>query len=322
MAERSSKIAIYAALFGNLAIAVTKGVAAALTGSSAMLSEAIHSLVDTGNEALLLYGRHRANQPPDAAHPLGHGRELYFWSFVVALLIFALGGGVSFYEGVTHYLAPEPITKPAVAFIVLGMAFLFEGISFAIGYRQFLKARTSDAGFWKSFRHAKDPTIFTILFEDAAALAGILIAFAGTSLTLITGNEVFDAASSMLIGMVLAAVAVLLAREAKALLVGERADQAVTSAIQAAASKVDGVRSINAIVTMQLSPQQVIVNLNIDFDDSYGVRELEVAIAQLEEAVRASHTQVYAVFVKPQSSENFALSRERVMTPDRLANET
>lgn len=284
-----------------------------------MLSEAIHSVVDTGNEVLLIHGRRRADRPPDEAHPFGYGRELYFWSFVVALLIFAVGGGVSFYEGVSHYLAPEPITKPSLAFIVLGLAFLFEGVSFVVGFHQFSKVRPAETKFWEAFRMTKDPTIFTVLFEDAAALLGILVALAGTALTLATGKETFDAGASMLIGMILAGVAVLLAREAKALLLGERADPEVTRAVRSAASRARGVHAINAIVTTQLSPEQVIVNLNIDFDNSYDVRALEAVILELENSVRASHPQVYAVFVRPQSTEAYNSRRvsKTAPVPDR-----
>jgi cation diffusion facilitator family transporter len=183
VAEHSSRTAIIAALIGNLAIAVVKGIAAAMTGSSSMLSEAVHSLVDTGNEVLLLYGQHRAAKPPDDLHPFGHGRELYFWSFVVALLIFALGAGVSIYEGMLHIASPEPIERAWINFTVLGLAFVFESISWWFGWKAFNVDRKG-RGIWSTFKASKDPTTFMVLFEDSAALVGIVVAALATGLSL------------------------------------------------------------------------------------------------------------------------------------------
>ncbi|MEO8141773.1 MAG: cation diffusion facilitator family transporter, partial [Sphingomicrobium sp.] len=222
MAEHNNKTAIYAALIGNLAIAATKGVAATITGSSAMLSEAVHSAVDTGNALLLLYGLKRAAKPPDQRHPFGYGRELYFWCFVVALLVFALGAGISIWEGVRHLRDPEPITRPWVNYVVLGLAFLFESGSWYFGWKAFAASR-GRGSFWSSVTDSKDPTTFMILFEDSAALLGIVIAAIGTFLSVQLGDPRIDGAASILIGVVLALVAVVLGRESKELLIGERA---------------------------------------------------------------------------------------------------
>ncbi len=232
MARHDNTTALYAALFGNLAIAVTKFIAAGITGGSAMLSEGVHSLVDSGNEVLLLYGQQRAAKPPDAAHPVGYGRELYFWCFVVAMMIFALGAGISTYEGVIHILDPAPITRPGITFIVFGLAFVFESISLGFAWRAFRKTKGRHS-IWQAVRRSKDPTSFTVFLEDSAALIGIVIAMAGTAVSVVTENPVWDGAASVAIGILLAGVAVVLARESKQLLVGETADPEVVAALRA-----------------------------------------------------------------------------------------
>jgi len=214
MARRSSKKVVYAALLGNVLVALTKFAAAGLTGSSAMVSEAIHSLVDTGNEILLLYGLRRAARPPDELHPLGHGRELYFWSFIVTLLIFALGAGVSVYEGISHVIAPVPISNSIVNYVVLGLAFVFEGISWGVAIKEFRSAK-GKRGYFEAVRQSKDPTMFMVLFEDTAALIGLMIALAGIATSEALDRSVLDGAASIGIGVLLGVVAMFLAREAK-----------------------------------------------------------------------------------------------------------
>ena len=303
--DTQSKLVVWAALLGNLAIAATKFAAAGITGSSAMLSEAVHSLVDTGNELLLLYGMNRAARPPDAEHPLGHGRELYFWAFVVALLIFAVGAGVSFYEGIRHIRNPEPIVRPGVVFAVLAASFLFEGISWGLALRQFRRAQ-GDLGWWEAFRQSKDPTTFMVLFEDSAALLGIGVAALGVTLALLTGDPRWDGVASLAIGAILATVAVLLARESKALLIGERGDPALSAAIMELARDAPGVERANGIVTLQLAPDQVVVNLSLEFDDALHTTGIETAVTTLERRIRAAHPEVAALFVKPQSASEAA----------------
>ena len=299
MAE-GSKLVVYAALAGNVAIAVTKFVAAAISGSSAMLSEGVHSFVDSFNQLLLLYGMNRAQRPPDDTHPLGYGRELYFWSFVVAILIFGLGAGVSVYEGVVHIQDPEPVRRPALVFGVLGVSFLFEGGSWLVALREF-RAKQGAKSFWQAFRHSKDPTTFMVLFEDSAALAGIVVAAAGVGTALLTGDPRFDGIASLVIGAILAAVAVLLARESKALLIGERADPELSAAILKLARATPTVEGANGVATVQLAPDQVVVTLSLDFEDARSAGEVERAVAELERKVRAAHPEVTAIFVKPQS---------------------
>ena len=291
---------VWAALFGNVAVAATKLLAALLSGSSAMLSEAVHSVVDTGNEVLLLYGLRRAALPPDADHPFGHGRELYFWSFIVALSVFALGAGVSAYEGVTHLQHPEPIRRPVIVFIVLGLAFLFEGTTWTIAFRTF-RAKKGGQSWWAAFRASKDPPTFIVLFEDSAALIGIVVAATGVSLSLATGDPRWDGIASLVITALLAVVAMLLVREAKALLIGERADPALSKAIEEVAAGVAGIVAINGIATLQLSPEQVIVYFSVKFDDTLFTPQIETIVERMECGIRASYPQVSALFVKPQT---------------------
>lgn len=299
MAEHSSRTAIIAALIGNLCIAVTKGVAAGLSGSSAMLSEAVHSLVDTGNEVLLLYGQHRSSKPPDAVHPYGYGRELYFWSFVVALLVFALGAGVSAYEGVVHIMNPEPITRAWINFAVFGLSFLFEGVSWWFGWKSFDAARQGKP-FWAAFKSSKDPTSFMVLFEDSAALLGILIAASATALSLWLDAPWIDGTGSILIGVLLAIVAVLLARESKALLIGERAAPELSQAIKRIANSEPCVTRVISVTTSQLSPAQVIATIGIDIEDSLRVPQVEALIRSLEQRIAAEHPEVFRVFIRPE----------------------
>lgn len=299
--KSGNTLVVWAALGGNLVIAIVKFVAAAVSGSSAMLSEGVHSLVDTVNEILLLYGMKRSGRPPDATHPLGHGRELYFWSFVVALLIFAVGAGVAVYEGVAHLMHPAALRSPRTVFIVLGVSAMFEGGSWFIAFREF-RTKQGGATVWQAFRRSKDPPSFMVLFEDSAALAGIAVAAAGTALAVATGDPRWDGAASLVIGGILAVVAALLARESKALLIGERADPALSAAIMKLAREISGVGQANGIATIQLAPDQVIVNLSLEFDDALCTPAIEAAVVELERRVRKSHPEVSAMFVKPQTA--------------------
>lgn len=294
-----SRPAIIAALIGNLLIAITKGIAAAITGSSAMLSESVHSLVDTGNEVLLLYGQHRSSRPPDEIHPFGYGRELYFWCFVVALLIFALGAGISIYEGVVHIRHPEAITKPIINFIVLGLAFIFEGVSWFVAWRGFQRVR-GDGSFWHVIRNSKDPTSFMVLFEDSAALIGIVIAAVGTALAVELDAPWIDGTASILIGLVLAAVAIVLARESKNLLIGERADPELQKAIREAADREECVRSVSRVLTTHMAPDQVIASMDVEFDDELTIPDVEKLIARIEGGLRDRHPELSRVFIRPE----------------------
>jgi cation diffusion facilitator family transporter len=298
VAEHTSRTAIIAALIGNSLIAVTKGIAASITGSSAMLSEAVHSLVDTGNEILLLYGLKRAEKPPDKKHPYGYGRELYFWSFVVALLIFAVGAGVSAYEGVVHIRHPEPIAQVWINFVVLGLAGIFEGVSWWFGWKAFSRVRRSRP-IWDAFVASKDPTTFMVLFEDTAALLGILIAAIATFLSWKLDRPWIDGAGSIMIGLVLAIVAVLLARESKELLIGERASPELSAAVRQTASEDPCVRQVVDLTTSQMGPDQVIATISIEIDEDLRVPEVERLIARIEEAIRSRFPQLFRIFIRP-----------------------
>jgi cation diffusion facilitator family transporter len=316
MAETSSRTAVIAALIGNLLIAGTKAVAAAISGSSAMLSEAVHSF-DTGNEVLLLYGQHRAAKPPDRTHPLGYGREIYFWSFVVALLIFALGAGVSIYEGITHIQHPEPIEDPLINFAVYGFAALFEAISWSYGWSAFQRIR-GDKGIMAAVRASKDPASFMVLFEDSAALVGIAIAAGATALSLRLDAPWIDGTGSILIGLVLGAVAIILARESKALLIGERAADELTDSLRKATLHQSGVKGVESILTTQLSPDQVIATLSVHFDDSLDVPKLEQLIGRIEAELRHQHPELFRVFVRPTPSTSDSVLSYRDQ-PQRVA---
>lgn len=296
----ASRKVIYAALAGNFMIALTKFGAAWWTGSSAMLSEGVHSVVDTSNQLLLLYGISRAAKPPDEDHPLGYGRELYFWSFIVALLIFSLGAGISFYEGLAHIRAPVHISDPAVNYIVLGVSFLFEGVTFWVALKEFNKLRGS-LGYIEAVTMSKDPPSFLVLFEDLAALIGIAIAFAGTLAAQLLAMPVLDGVAAIGIGAVLAVTAIFLARESKALLIGEGARGRANRSIREIAALQQGVEQVNDLVTMHLAPDQVVAALSLEFADPLTTPEIESTVQAIESRIREVHPEVVAVFVKPQS---------------------
>jgi cation diffusion facilitator family transporter len=297
----SSRKVINAAIVGNLLVAATKFGAAAWTGSSAMLSEAVHSVVDTGNSLLLLYGLHRAKRPPDHDHPLGYGREIYFWSFVVAVMVFALGAGVSLYEGIAHILNPEPIKNATVNYAVLGLSALFDGTTWWIALRNF-KGRMRYADIFRAIRKSKDPSSFMVLFEDSAALTGLMIAFAGTYFSVRLDLPTLDGVASILISAVLAVTAALLARETKGLLMGEAADQPIVDSIMHIAEVMEGVAHANGVITVHLAPEQIIVALSLEFADELRTPDIEFKVVELERRLRHLHPAVIAVFVKPQSS--------------------
>jgi cation diffusion facilitator family transporter len=299
MAQHDNTTALYAALFGNLAIAVTKFIAAWITGGSAMLTEGVHSLVDCGNEVLLLYGLKRAAKPADATHPVGYGRELYFWSFVVAMMIFALGAGISIYEGVIHILDPAPITRPGITFIVFGLAFVFESITLQFAWQAFRKTKGRHS-IWQAVRRSKDPTSFTVFLEDSAALMGIVIATAGTVISVVTEDPVWDGAASVAIGVLLAGVAVVLARESKQLLVGETADAEVVAALRTTVGAHPQVRRVVDLLTVQLGAEQVFAAFTLEFPDEMTIPDLEHLIGAIGSAVRQKHPEVTRIFVRPE----------------------
>jgi cation diffusion facilitator family transporter len=299
MAAGNSKPVVIAALVGNTLVAITKFIAAWWTGSSAMLSEAIHSLVDTSNQILLLYGLRRAERPPDASHPLGYGREIYFWSFIVALLMFTIGAGVTFYEGVQHILNPHEIVDARVNYIVLACAAVFEGASWAVALREFSKSK-GERGYYEATRQSKDPPTFIVLFEDTAALIGLLIAFLGTWAADRFSVPVLDGVASIGIGILLAGTAWVLARESMGLLIGEPANPRTRDAILAIAQTFDGIDRVQIIFTVHLAPDQVVVALRLEFRDDLRSPDIEKLTAELERRIHDAHPDVMAIFVKPQ----------------------
>jgi cation diffusion facilitator family transporter len=300
METHSSKRAIFAAIGGNLAIAVTKFVAAAFSDSSAMLSEGIHSLVDTGNGLLLLLGIRLSQRPADARHPFGHGKELYFWTLIVAILIFAVGGGMSMYEGITHISHPNPLTNPLWNYVVLGLAMVFEGYSWSVALREFRVAQREQE-LWRAVHTSKDPTIFTVLFEDSAALLGLVVALVGVYLGHRLQNPYLDGAASIAIGVILAAVAVLLAYESKGLLVGESASAQAVASIRRVTESDPAVERVGPLLTMHLGPHEVLLNIEIQFRQSLSAAEMEAAIDRVESVIRGQHPDVKRIFIEAES---------------------
>ncbi len=304
MSTSSSKKVIYAALVGNSLIAITKFTASVITGSSAMLSEAIHSLVDTGNQGLLLHGLKRAEKPADKDFPFGYGKEVYFWSFVVAILIFALGSGISIYAGISHILKPEPITNPMVNYIVLGLAMIFEGVAWYMAFKEFRK-RKGRWGYVKAVQRAKDPSVFVVLFEDSAALLGLIIAFLGVFLAQVTGILWFDGLASVIIGLILGATAIWLAIETKSLLIGESANNEVNQEIHEIAASFPGIEHVNEVLTLHMGPGFILVNISIDFVDQVSAAEVEQTIAAIDQEIKARNILVKRVFIEAESRRIF-----------------
>ncbi len=300
MSHAASKRVIYAALAGNLLIAVTKFVAAFVTGSSAMLSEGIHSTVDTGNQALLLYGIHRSKRPPDDTFPFGYGKEVYFWSFVVALLIFALGSGVSIYEGIHRLSHPAEMKNPALSYWVLGLSLVFEGGSWLFALKEFSKVK-GRRGYLEAVHEGKNPSMFMVLFEDSAATLGLVIAFFGVWLGHRTGNMAYDGWASILIGVLLGATAFWLAVETKSLLIGESALPEVVRGIRELAAGFPEIEHVNEVLTLHMGPEYILVNLSVDFVDSIPAGRVEEVIRKLDRRIKERYPLVKRVFVEAEA---------------------
>ncbi|MGD8269126.1 MAG: cation diffusion facilitator family transporter [Desulfobacterales bacterium] len=299
MASGSKKV-IYAALVGNSLVATTKFIAAAITGSSAMLSEGIHSVVDTGNQVLLLWGNRQSRKPADEQFPFGHGREIYFWCFIVAILIFALGAGFSIYEGIHHLLHPQPMKNPMVNYVVLGLAIVFEGGALWVALKVFNRAKGS-RGIVEAVQHGKDPTLFVVLFEDTAAMAGLLIALGGIALGQITGNPAFDGIAAILIGVILGGTAIWLAYETKSLLIGESADPEIVQTIREYCLELSPVKVVNEVLTMHMGPEFILVNVSVDMADKATAGEIEKAIAVFDQRIKSTFPAIKRVFVEAEA---------------------
>jgi cation diffusion facilitator family transporter len=311
-----AKFSIYAALASNLVIAAVKFAAAVVTGSSAMLSEGVHSLVDTTNELLLLYGIRRAARPADTNHPFGHGRELYFWSFIVAVQVLVVGAAATGYAGVNHVLHPQSIQYPQMNYLVLGASFVFEGISWWFGLKAF-RATKGLQSYSEAFRKSKDPTTFIVLFEDTAALFGLLIAAAGLAAAQVFNAPRLDGLASIGIALVLLVSSLLLARETKGLLIGETAHAQLRDAILLIAGTDPDIRHANGVLAVQLGPNQVVAALSLEFNEALSTKDIERCVNRIETSICRSFPDVVTLFVKPQSAETW-LSRlkRRVSVPD------
>lgn len=296
-----ANIVLFAALFANLGIAVAKFIAASITGSSAMLTEGVHSLVDSGNQVLLLFGQKQARRPPDVNFPFGYGRELYFWAFIVALLIFALGAGVSVYEGIRHVHEPEPLRDPTINYIVLGIAMLLEGGSWWVALKEF-NLKRGKLGLWQAVRASKDPPGFMVLFEDSAALLGLIVAAVGVWASHHYGDPRLDGVASIIIGLILGLVAVLLAGQVKGLLIGEAADPALVAGIWDAVAATPGVVAVNHVRTTHSAPEVVFVAISADFDDAMTLGEAEGRIEQLETDLKTRWPQLASIYIRPEKA--------------------
>lgn len=299
MASGSKKV-IYAALVGNGLIAVTKFIAAAITRSSAMFSEGIHSVVDTGNQVLLLHGLRQSKKPADELFPFGHGKELYFWSFIVAILIFAVGAGVSVYEGVQHLLHPQPIKNPVLNYIVLALAMVFEGGALFFASREFSREKGS-YGYIEAVHRGKDPSLFVVLFEDSAAMLGLVIAFFGVLVGHRTQNPLYDGVASVLIGLILGGTAIWLAYETKGLLIGESANEEVVQAVRRIVRDHEAIEHVNEILTMHMGPEFILVNLSVDFVEGATTEEVESTVAQLDRRIKENLPRVKKVFIEAEA---------------------
>ena len=299
MDSGSSKSAIYGALIANFAIAVSKFTASAFTGSSAMLSEGIHSMVDTGNQLLLLLGIKRSTRPADPRHPFGYGKELYFWSLIVAILLFALGGGMSLYEGIIHIKHPEPTSDPLWNYIVLGLAFVFESVAWVIAYRALKKEK--NMGFIKRLRASKDPSIFVVIFEDTAALLGVVVAFLGVYLGHALENPYLDGVASVIIGLILGSVSILLASESKGLLLGEGVAPSVFEGVKKIMLDDEAVAKIQDPLTMHFGPEEVLLAVNVEFRSELSSEEIAYSVDRIEQNIRSKYPEVKRIFIEAES---------------------
>lgn len=292
-------IAVYGAIVANVLIALTKFMAAAFSGSSAMLSEGVHSAADTGNQLLLLLlGVHRSRRPADRHHPFGHGKEIFFWGLIVAIILFALGGGISIYEGVHRWFNPGEMRDPMWSYVVLGVAFLFEGGSWIIAVRETLAAPETDKNLWRSFLASKDPAVYTVLAEDSAALLGLAVAFAGIWLRQHFGNSVYDAGASLVIGAILIVVAFVLAWQSRGLMVGESADERTLNRIRALVRRDPNVCRLDRLLTMYLGPDEILLNMEATFAPGLSTRDLGATVERLEREIRKAYPRIRQIFIE------------------------
>lgn len=302
MSSSSGKkpIAVYGAIAANFAIAVTKFIAAFSTGSSAMLSEGIHSVVDTGNQSLLLLGINLSKRSPDKRHPFGYGKELYFWSLIVAIILFGVGGGMSFYEGISHIQHPSELGDPLWNYVVLAIAAVFESVAFTIALKELL-GKKEDESMWRAIRDSKDPSIFVVLFEDAAALAGLVVAALGVYLGHRFNNPLFDGLASLVIGVILASVAVFLAYESRGLLLGESMESESVQDIRKIVSRDEMIDEVYRLLSMHFGPEEVLLNIEVRFRPGLSAKDLSATVDRIEKSITKKHPEVRNVFIEAES---------------------
>ncbi|HLR25714.1 MAG TPA: cation diffusion facilitator family transporter [Fodinibius sp.] len=296
MASGSKKV-IYAAFVANLIIAVIKFIAAAMTGSSAMFSEGIHTTVDTSNQLLLLLGLKKATQPADENHPFGYGKEIYFWSFIVAIMVFAVGAGISIYEGIHSILDPHPIENVMISYGVLGFAIIATGIAWYLALKEFSRTK-GDRGFFEAVHKEKNPSTFVVLFEDSAALLGLFVALAGIGLSQWTGNPIFDGIASVVIGLILGTTASWLAYETKGLLIGESADPKVVEGIKQLVGSYQEITSVNETLTLHMGPNYIVLNISVNFKDELHADQIERTIEDLTSRIKEKYPRVNRIFIE------------------------
>lgn len=306
-----SKKAIFAAIAGNLLIAATKFTASFFTGSSAMLSEGIHSVVDTGNGLLILFGDYKSRKPADEHHPFGHGRELYFWALIVAISIFAVGGGMSIYEGIEHIRHPTEATNATWNYAVLGISMVFEGISWWFGWRAFSKVK-KDTPLLKAIHASKDPTVFIVVLEDSTALLGLVIAFLGIFLGQQFNSPYFDGAASILIGLLLGLVALFLASETKGLLIGEAVNDDTLKDIRAIAQSDESVERVGKSLSLHLGAHDILLTLELRFRKNISAADLRSAIRRVEEAIQAKHPDITRIYFEAASLSEKEMREENI----------
>jgi len=309
MASGSKKV-IYAAMIGNGLIAIAKFVGAFLTGSSAMLSEGIHSVVDTGNQGLLLYGIARSKRPADERHPFGYASEIYFWAFIVAILIFSIGSGISIYEGVQKVIHPHPVASPSINYIILSLAMVFEGVAWYVAFKEFQTTR-GKKGLFEAVQDSKDPTIFTVLFEDTAAMLGLMVALVGIWVAVTFNLPWVDGLASIIIGIILAGTALILALETKSLLIGEAAAPEIVEEIKSIVAGQGAIIALNEIRTLHRGPNDVLLALSVDYDDEVPAGMVESANTDLEIAIKKRFPVVKRMFIEVQSAQHHAEELER-----------
>ena len=317
---RERPIVIYAAILANAAIAVSKFTAAFFSGSSALLSEGVHSVVDTGNQLLLLHGMNRSRKPADHQHPFGYGQELYFWGLIVAMLLFTFGGAVSIYEGVIHLVHPHKLEDVVWNYAVLGIALVFEGTSWSIALKELLSGKHKNQSLWRAVRASKDVSVYTVLGEDSAALLGVAVAFLGVFLGHRWDSSIPDGLASIIIGGILMVVAIFLVVETKGLLLGERADTQIVNDIHEIAQKDDSVTCINHPLTMHLGPQEILLNLEVEFRSEMTMPQIAAAINRLETQIRNKYAGVIHIFIEVKALRGAASSIGTALESDHCNN--